>query len=73
MTTSMKDADLKFLEAVSSVQLDLEGELAIKCTGSCECFFPRKPHHLIWTVQHSSVPYPLNGWRIYRSGRNVVW
>ena len=38
MTMSMKDADSRFLEAVSSVQLDLEGELAVKCTGSCEWF-----------------------------------
>jgi hypothetical protein len=42
MTASMKDADLKFLEAVSSVQLDLEGELAVKCTGSCEYSRPRE-------------------------------
>ena len=38
MTTSMKDADSKFLDAVSSIQLDLEGQLAVKCTGSCEWF-----------------------------------
>ena len=34
----MKDADSKFLEAASSIQLDLEGELAVKCTGNCEYF-----------------------------------
>jgi len=36
MATSMKDADFKFLEAISSIKLDLEGELAVKFTGSCE-------------------------------------
>lgn len=34
MATSMKDADPKFLDAISSIQLDLEGQLAVKCTGS---------------------------------------
>lgn len=38
MATSMKDADSKFSDAVSSIQLDLEGQLAVKCTGSCEWF-----------------------------------
>ena len=36
VTATMKDADFKFSEAVSSVQLDVEGELAVRCTGSCE-------------------------------------
>jgi len=34
MSASMKNADSRFLEAISSIQLDLEGELAVKCTGS---------------------------------------
>jgi hypothetical protein len=50
MTASMKDADFKFLEAVTSMELDLEGELAVRCTKSCEYFFPAKTRHLIWAV-----------------------
>ena len=60
MTISMKDADFKFLEAISSMQLDLEGELSVKCTGSCKYFFPREnsSHNLGY---FSASAFPIYG------------
>ena len=56
----MKDADFKFLEAVTSMELDLEGELAVRCTGSCEYLFPAKTRHLIWG-RFSTHAFPICG------------
>lgn len=62
MATSTKDMDSKFLEAISSMKFDLEGELAVKFTGSCEYFRPYEnlPLNLNY-FSCSARTFPIHG------------